>query len=278
MPTPYWPGFGSEKPRRLASARSSLSGQLNEQARAVAGQRVGSHRAAMGEVQQDADAVGDDGVALAVLDMGNEADAARIMLVARIVEALPHRHQRTHPSPPSVARAGLNGAQNCDNRPSAPDGSTRHACAVAVFSPRGCRPAGGAAQSRASWLRALRQAPAESRARRRRGAGLSAGCGRTGECSTSFWWKREIAVMLEAVSPLIALRGPARHRHARPAEHIRKQAPATAYRRPGRAPSRSARAFQPPYVGTRPPPALASPGHSPRAQAGAQPPPAWRLT
>ena len=61
---------------------------LHEHARPVAHQRIGSHRAAMGEVFQHGEAVADDLVRLDVLHLGDEADAAGIVFVARIVKPL----------------------------------------------------------------------------------------------------------------------------------------------------------------------------------------------
>src|SRR5487761_2210935 len=55
---------------------------------AVAHQRIGTDRAAMVEVDEDFQALADDVVRLAALDVHHEADAARIVLVARIVQAL----------------------------------------------------------------------------------------------------------------------------------------------------------------------------------------------
>src|SRR6185312_8179983 len=68
---------------------------LDEDARAVARQRVGRHGAAMGEVAEDAQTIGHDLVALAVLDVGDEADAAGVMLVAPIIKAVATGHRST---------------------------------------------------------------------------------------------------------------------------------------------------------------------------------------
>ena len=54
----------------------------------------------MRQVEQDADAVGDDAVALAVLDIGDKADPARIVLVAWVIETLRRSsYQANHTSP-----------------------------------------------------------------------------------------------------------------------------------------------------------------------------------
>ncbi len=65
-----------------------LVGNLQQDARAVPHQRVGADRAPVVEVVQDAQALLDDLVALLALDVRHEADAARVVLVARVVQAL----------------------------------------------------------------------------------------------------------------------------------------------------------------------------------------------
>ena len=60
---------------------------LHQHAGAVAHQRVGADGAAMLEVLEDGEAVLDDLVAGAVLQVDDEADAAGIMLARRVVEA-----------------------------------------------------------------------------------------------------------------------------------------------------------------------------------------------
>jgi len=59
---------------------------LNEDARAVAGQRIGANRAAMGKVLENLQSLIDDPVALAILYVHDTADPARIVFVARVVE------------------------------------------------------------------------------------------------------------------------------------------------------------------------------------------------
>ena len=61
---------------------------LDHAAGAVADQRVGADRAAMVEIDEDLQPAADDIVRFSALDVGDKADAARIVLVARIVEAL----------------------------------------------------------------------------------------------------------------------------------------------------------------------------------------------
>ena len=66
---------------------------LHQDAGAVAGKRVGADGAAMGQVLQDLEAVLDDFVARPGLQVGDEADAAGIVLALRIVESLRRRRQ-----------------------------------------------------------------------------------------------------------------------------------------------------------------------------------------
>ena len=63
-------------------------GRLDHAAGAVADQRIGADGAAMVEVDQDLQALADDVMRLAALDVGHEADAARVVLVARVVQSL----------------------------------------------------------------------------------------------------------------------------------------------------------------------------------------------
>src|SRR5438128_5516762 len=63
-------------------------GDLDQEARAVGEFRVPAYRAAMGEVAQHRQSLLDDGVRLPALDVRDEADAARVVLVFRTVQAL----------------------------------------------------------------------------------------------------------------------------------------------------------------------------------------------
>jgi hypothetical protein len=60
---------------------------LDQHAATVARLGIGADRAAVLEVVQDLQAVGDDAMAFRVGDIGDEADAARIVLEARVLEA-----------------------------------------------------------------------------------------------------------------------------------------------------------------------------------------------
>ena len=78
-------------------------GDLDQAAGAVAHQRVGADGAAVVEIDQDLQALADDVVRLPALDVGHEADAARVVLVARVVKPLFLRqiHQILSCSPPA---------------------------------------------------------------------------------------------------------------------------------------------------------------------------------
>src|SRR5581483_6575852 len=76
----------------LGLAREELVRDLHQDARAVAHARVGADCAAVLEVAENLESVLDDPVALAALDVGDEADAAGILVEGRIVEAGRCRH------------------------------------------------------------------------------------------------------------------------------------------------------------------------------------------
>ena len=71
-----------------------LVGNLQQDARAITHQRVSADGAAMVEVVQDAQALLDDLVALLALDMGDEADAASVVFIGRVVQTLGRRRRR----------------------------------------------------------------------------------------------------------------------------------------------------------------------------------------
>ena len=60
MATAYWPGSGRVTPVSLAHSRNSAIGNLDQDAGAIAHQRVGAHRAAMVEIDQELQALADD--------------------------------------------------------------------------------------------------------------------------------------------------------------------------------------------------------------------------
>src|SRR5262249_54792083 len=61
---------------------------LNQNAGAVAGARIGAHGASMFEVQQNSQRVRNDRVRLPSFDVGNEADATRVLVEGWIIKAL----------------------------------------------------------------------------------------------------------------------------------------------------------------------------------------------
>ena len=64
---------------------------LDQDAGAVAGQRVGPDRTAVGQVFEDQQALIDNGVAFHPFDVRNESHAACVVFIGRIVESLPRR-------------------------------------------------------------------------------------------------------------------------------------------------------------------------------------------
>ena len=87
-PTPYWPAGGRVDALLRHLLAEETVGNLHQHAGAVAHQRIGADGAAMRQVFEHEQAVLDDLVRLHALHMRDEADAAGIMLVARIVETL----------------------------------------------------------------------------------------------------------------------------------------------------------------------------------------------
>ena len=88
MPTPYSPAGGNVNPRLAHSRRKELVRNLNQDAGAVAGFRIAAARAAMRQVDEDLNALGDDVVRRFAVDVGDKADTAGVVLVTRIVQAL----------------------------------------------------------------------------------------------------------------------------------------------------------------------------------------------
>ena len=91
-------------PVSLAHSRNSAIGNLDQDAGAVAHQRIGAHRAAMVEIDQKLQALADDLMGLGALDVGDKADAARVMLVARVVKTLFRRQTHRQPQSPYIRR------------------------------------------------------------------------------------------------------------------------------------------------------------------------------
>ena len=77
----------------IAFLSQKCIGNLNEKTGAVTGERVGTNRAPMLQANQNLEPLLDDLVALPVLDMGNKADAAGVVLIARVIQSLPYRRR-----------------------------------------------------------------------------------------------------------------------------------------------------------------------------------------
>jgi hypothetical protein len=72
----------------LALAGEELMRDLNQNASAVTGFRIASTRAAVRQVQKNPNSLLDDVVTFSAADAGDEADAAGVVLVSRMVQAL----------------------------------------------------------------------------------------------------------------------------------------------------------------------------------------------
>ncbi len=88
--------------------------ELQRDARAVAGRRLGAGGAAVVEVVQRGQCLRNDGVAPSPGQVGEEGDATRVLLVGRVVQSLRGRHgrERGHGSPVDVARRGRGGGRS----------------------------------------------------------------------------------------------------------------------------------------------------------------------
>ena len=76
------------KAQRRAFPRKELMRDLNQDAGAVAGLRIAAAGAAMRQVDQDLQSLGDNVVGFLALGVNDEADATSVMLVSRVVETL----------------------------------------------------------------------------------------------------------------------------------------------------------------------------------------------
>ncbi len=80
-------GLRQRKAEVLRLAREEGVRNLHQDAGAVAGARIGADSAAMFEIAENADRVGDDLMRFLALDIGDEADAAGILLQRQVVKA-----------------------------------------------------------------------------------------------------------------------------------------------------------------------------------------------
>ena len=86
--------LGEGEAELCALRREKLMGDLRQNSAAVAKRRIGADSAAMVEIDQDLQPLFEDVVRLEVPHVGHEADAAGIVLIARVVEAFGARGQR----------------------------------------------------------------------------------------------------------------------------------------------------------------------------------------
>src|SRR6185437_15427194 len=85
---PYTVGarLRQRKTQRRAFAHIEIVRNLDQDAGAVAGKRIAAAGAAMGQIDEDLDALPDDFVRLLTLEIDNEAHPAGVMLITRVVE------------------------------------------------------------------------------------------------------------------------------------------------------------------------------------------------
>jgi hypothetical protein len=95
------PGRRQVEPGIFRPLPEQRIGDLDQDAGAVADERIGADGAAMVEIDEDFEAAADQIVRLPALDVDDKADAARIVLVPRIVQALLFGHIHRQCSPPS---------------------------------------------------------------------------------------------------------------------------------------------------------------------------------
>jgi hypothetical protein len=88
MPTPYSPAGGRVKPSLAHSRAKNLWGIWISTPAPSPVSGIAAAGAAMRQVDQNLDALDDDVVRPLALEVGNEADSAGIVLLARVVEAL----------------------------------------------------------------------------------------------------------------------------------------------------------------------------------------------
>jgi hypothetical protein len=146
MPTPYSPAAAAASGRRALPARHlgavELVGDLDQDAGAVAHQLVGADRAAVVQVLQDLQPLLDDGVRLDALDVGDEADAAGVVL--EIIGDRDDRHPCTTGTGRVGRRAGRPARRGCAGRPARASTSATKAGEPATQAPCTARASLGA--------------------------------------------------------------------------------------------------------------------------------------
>ena len=88
MATPYSPGAGRVKPRDDRFFGEKFVRNLDEYASAIAGFRIAAASAAMRKILENLQAFEDDVVRGCTFDVHDKADAASIMLIGGVIEAL----------------------------------------------------------------------------------------------------------------------------------------------------------------------------------------------
>ncbi len=84
-------GSGQFEAQAGAFALEKSVGNLDQNARAVAGLRIAAAGASVRQIDQDLNALEDDIVRLVPGDIGYKTDAASIVLLLRVIEALSRR-------------------------------------------------------------------------------------------------------------------------------------------------------------------------------------------
>ena len=94
LPNRVMAGFGQLQSERVAFNRKELVRNLRQHAAAIAERRVGAGGAAVVEIDENLQALLQNGVRLAAAHVGHDADAARVAFVGGIVKTLRARQQR----------------------------------------------------------------------------------------------------------------------------------------------------------------------------------------
>src|SRR5581483_3248214 len=124
-----------------AFATEERVGDLDQDAGAVAGQRIAAARAPVRQVLEDREALLDDVVRALALDVDDEADAARVALGPQIQEGSRFPHVTLSPRAPSARRSGADACRAAARRsPAARAGRAPCASTARSSSPSAPRP------------------------------------------------------------------------------------------------------------------------------------------
>jgi hypothetical protein len=110
---------------------------LDQDAGAVTRQRIGTHGAAVLQVLEDVEGVLDNRVRLAAFQVGDETDAARVVLAARVEQAARFRTYEPLLGHEHRVLRGHRPLQNLSGRPGAANGAPCHSrgsCSTRLFS------------------------------------------------------------------------------------------------------------------------------------------------